>query len=1008
MAILVMGIGTVVAQTKKATPQMIGIVTDAFGKPIVGAEIHLLFSDNMAVSNHDGKFEFMVLQPGAVFQVSKPGYETTSVSLTKADEIMVTLKKDVAYKDLAIQGVYGQRAAQSVTSAIATVSGEELNKTPYLNLAAALVGRLPGLIVRQTDAEPGSETFALNIRGIGTPNGRGALILIDGVRSNELQSINPRDVESVTIYKDAATNVLYGMQGGNGIISVVTKTGDFGKPRITVSASNSYQQPIKTPDMINSWEYAALTNQAYKNDGQADFFKYSAAEIDSFAMSNNKMLYPNNNWYKAFMQPMVQTQQYNISAIGGIAGLKYYSNVGYSRVGSPYKADVDKSREQSIDRFNFRSNVDVKLNKNISAYMKISGQVSRTNGSINSAATILNSVFAIPPTIYGPLTPDSQVVSTPQETSPTYGLINRAGNIKQTSTRMNAIMGVKFDLGFVTKGLSAEAMAMFDAAANSTISGRSDYERWTRDLTRMDTLRFIKQGTQLETPLSLTKGSNSSYMSNVNAALKYQRTFDDHAVEAFTFFRYQYENRASLTLDGILPYQRITYGGQLNYAYSNLLFAELSASYEGSEQFHKENRFGLFPAASAAYVISNHDFLKDNSIITNLRLRASTGVVGNDQLNIGRFLYKDNIAKSGSKYIGALPDPINEVQKGNKLLTWEKSHKSNIGLELALWNEITFGVDLFYEDRTDIVTSANSIPAIQGLAAASLAPVNLGRVENKGFEIQLGYNKTFNKDFSMNINGYVDFNKNTVLESDELPLGEGYKYQYREIGYSMSQNWGYLIDKSNGNGYFNSAEEIVNSGLTYEGRAPRPGDFIYQDLNGDKIIDDKDIAPIGHSFLPQISWGVNMNFMYKNFDLSVLLQGVNRVSQFYSGLGIYEYVNGGTYFDMHRNAWTPERYAAGEMITAPALSVTQSASHRANDFYNQNKQYARLKNVEFGYQLPSNWAKLIKTDVVRIFVQGNNLFTFDSMKFNDMDLENSFLSDFQIARTINVGLNVTF
>ena len=894
------------------------------------------------------------------------------------------------------------------SSAMATISGEELSKTPHLNLAAALVGRLPGLIVRQTDAEPGSESFALNIRGIGTPNGRGALILIDGVRSNDLQTINPRDVESVTIFKDAATNVLFGMQAGNGIISVITKQGVFGKPRISVSAATSVQQAIKTPDMINSWEYAALTNQAYKNDGQPDFYKYSAALIDSFANSNNKLLYPNNNWYKAYMQPMVQTQQYNLTASGGITGLKYYTNVGYSRVGSPYKADVDKTREQSIDRFNFRSNVDVELNKNISAYMKISGQVNRTNGSINSASDILNSVFNVPPTIYGPLTPDSQVVSTPQETSPTYGLINRAGNIKQTSTRMNAIMGVNFDLDFMTKGLSVEAMAMFDAAATSNIKGTTDYERWTRDLTRMDTLKFIKQGTQVKTPLSLTKSSSSSYMANVNATLKYLRIFDKHTIESFAFFRYQYENKSNLDINGILPYQRLTFGGQLHYAYSNLLYANLTASYEGSEQFHPDNRFGFFPAASVAYIVSNHDFLKDNDVISSLRVRASTGIVGNDQLNIGRFLYKDNIAKTGTKFITSLPDPVNENQKGNPLLTWEKSHKTNLGVDLELLKQYTFGLDLFYEDRTDVIITANSVPAIQGLASSNLAPLNKGRVENKGFELMLGYNKTFNKDFSMAVTAYMDYNKNTTTASDELPLGEGYAYQYRSLGYSMGQDWGHLIDKSNGNGYFNTAEEITNSGLTYEGRAPRVGDFIYQDLNGDKIIDDKDKAPIGYSSIPRISWAVNMNFKYKNFDLSALVQGIGQQSMFYSGLGIYDYVNGGTYFDMHRNAWTPERYAAGTTITAPALSVTSSASNRSNDFYNTSKQYARLKNVEIGYQLPSNLAKYIKTEALRIYVQGNNLLTFDKMKFKDMDVENDNLTEFPTSRTFNVGLNVTF
>ena len=573
---------------------------------------------------------------------------------------------------------------------------------------------------------------------------------------------------------------------------------------------------------------------------------------------------------------------------------------------------------------------------------------------------------------------------------------------------MNTILGLNINLGFITKGLSAEAMAMFDATATSTIRGTTGFERWMRDETRMDTLKFIKQGTQLATPLSLGKSASSSYMSNSNAVLKYERTFGQNTISAISFMRYQVENRANLDIIGILPFQRLTYGGRINYGFSNIVFAEIAASYEGSEQFHPDRRFGFFPAASVAYVISNHEFLKDNKVITNLKLRASSGIVGNDQLGPERFLYKDNISKTGTGFIGALAAPVNEVQKGNAMLTWEKSHKTNLGLELALWNQLTFGLDLFNEDRTDILVAPNSIPTIQGLPTANLAPINKGRVVNQGFEVQLGYNKAFSKDFSMSLMGYLDYNKNITKISDELPLGSDYAYQYRTLGYSMGQSWGYLIDKSNGNGYFNTAEEITNSGLTYEGRAPRLGDFIYQDLNDDNIINPKDQAPIGHTATPQISWGANLNLKFKNFDLSVLVQGIGQQSQFYNGLGFYDSSNGGTYFDLHRNAWTPERYAAGELITSPALSVTSSASNRANDYYLADKQYTRLKNVELGYQIPTKVARIIKTEAVRIYVQGNNLLTFDNMKFKDIDPEMSTLSSFPTSRTFNVGLNVTF
>lgn len=1001
------------AQTKKnAKVFFVGSVTDTFGSPIAGAEVRLQNSDKMAVTNINGKFELNVYDTEAVLEVSHEGFKTSTITKGAEMSLDIQLQKDASNRDRVISMVYESRPEYSIGAAVTTISGEELNRTPYINLAAALVGRLPGLMTRVTNAEPGSEDYTLNIRGIGTSNGRSALVLIDGVKSNNLQEINPRDVASVTIYKDGASNILYGMQAGNGIISVVTRSGDFGKPRIRVTADHSFQQPLNTPDMLNSWEYASLRNQAYANDNPttAPNHFYSDSQIanyrKNFQSGDSAGLFPNNNWYKTFMQPMVKTQRYNLSSTGGIDGLKYYTNVGYSNVGSPYK--TDGGTPQSIDRIDFRTNVDVKLNNYLDAFMKISGLVRRTTGSRIGSSTILSSLFNLPPTMYGPLTPERQVIATDQETEPTYGRINSSGNIKQTTTKMNTILGLNVNLGFITEGLSVKTMAMLDATANSNVNGTTTYERWIRNEARQDSLRFIKQGAQLNTPLTLSKNSTTSYMSNVNGLLAYDKKFDLHAIGAMTFIRYQRENHADLNINGILPYQRLTYGGRLNYGYSNLVFAELAASYEGSEQFSPDRRFGLFPAGSLAWVVSNHDFLKDNKTITYLKLRGSYGIVGNDQFGAERFLYLDNIAKSGSSFVGSLFTPVDETQKGNPLLTWEKSHKANIGFELGLWNQITFGLDLFDENRTDILVTRNSVPASQGVPTANLAMANLGVISNKGFEVQLGYSKIFSKDFSVNVTSYLDYNINKTIESDEISLGSDYAYEYRAKGYSMGQNFGYIVDKSNGNGYFNSAAEILNSGLTYEGKAPRPGDFIYKDLNGDKIINAKDQAPMGYSSIPQISWGVNLHLEWKNFDASILMQGVGRVSQFNGGMGFYDYINGGTYFDTHRNAWTPDRYAKGELITAPALATVQSTSNRSNDYYLTDKSFTRLKNVEIGYQIPYNVAKVIKTESVRIYVSGNNLLTFDKMNNKDIDVEMGSYTAFPTNRTWNVGLNVTF
>ncbi|KAB2822874.1 MAG: SusC/RagA family TonB-linked outer membrane protein, partial [Paludibacter sp.] len=621
------------AQTKSDPLMISGNVTDNFGNPVEGVSVQILNSINATITDVFGNFVLQVNEPKAVIEFAHPGFSTFRTIRGDKDSINVILQKDISNKDRMISSVYDQRPNYSVTSSLVTISGEELNETPCMNLGAALAGRLPGLISRASSAEPGYESYSLIIRGIGTSNGKNPIVLIDGVISDNLQTINPRDVESVTILKDAAATVLYGMQGGNGIISVVTKRGYFGKPRISIDIDQSIQQAIKTPDMLHSWEYAALRNEAYKNDGYGYNYQFSDTQVEGYLRGDNR-LFPDNNWYKTFMKSLVQTQRYNVSASGGGNALKYYSNIAYSHVGGPFKVDQTAyNASQAIDRFNFRTNIDVKLNDYIGSFMNISGIVQRANGSTFANSTILSSLFNLPPTMYGPLTPEGQVIATPQETNPTYGLINRSGYQRQTSTKMNAILGLNVDLSFITKGLSARASAMFDASANSDINGTTTFERWIRDeATFPDSLAFIRQGTQLNTPLTLTKGVTYSYMSDLNWLLRYDKKWGKHTIGTMGFVRYQYENHAGLDIKGILPYKRMTYGGRLNYGYSKLLFAELAASYEGSEQFAPGRRYGLFPAASVAWLISNYEFLKDSKSVTYLKIRASYGKVGNDEL----------------------------------------------------------------------------------------------------------------------------------------------------------------------------------------------------------------------------------------------------------------------------------------------------------------------------------------------------------------------------------------
>jgi hypothetical protein len=391
--------------------------------------------------------------------------------------------------------------------------------------------------------------------------------------------------------------------------------------------------------------------------------------------------------------------------------------------------------------------------------------------------------------------------------------------------------------------------------------------------------------------------------------------------------------------------------------------------------------------------------LKDNKTVSFLKLRGSYGLTGNDNLGTSdRYLYKDNLTVATSK--------ITEDRLGNPDITWETSRIANIGFDLGLWNQLSCSFEYFDDRRTDILVDNGLMPSMYGVSSGSLPLMNEGEVHSHGFEAVLGYQQNVTKDFSFGVNGYFCFNDNEVVDAAELYKGDDYAYPYTTTGYRVGQQWGYVIDYSNGNGYFNSESEIIESGLSYDGTSPRAGDFIYQDLNDDGVIDTKDKAPIGYSSIPRITYGGELNMQWKQFDFSALVYGVSQVSSFNSGCGYYESFSGGTFFSQHLKAWTAERYANGEEILAPALSLNGSSSHMANSYYFQDKSYLQLREVTIGYSIPDKWSKWSKE--ARIYFSGRNLFYLDNMKSDDQTVAMSGVNVSPTRRAFVFGLNLTF
>lgn len=997
------------SQDKVIKPSLSGIVVDEYGNPLAGVIIKVEGEFNGAVTDPDGSFDlYGIVAEGSTLSFDFLGYSSQTVVKKEGDYMKVKMTPDVSFADQEIMVVKDKRSKLSLTQAVATVTGEELCKTHHNNLGAALAGRLPGLIVQADNNEPGSEGYTLMVRGTSTTTGRSPLILIDGMRVSGFSHLNPEDVAYVSVFKDAAANALYGMQGGNGVISITTKRGEISKSRLSLNASYGVQQAVKTPEMLDSWLYAALENEAYKNDGYGDYYAYSLNDIFAYKDGTNRALYPNNNWYDMFMKSVVQTQDINLSASGGSKFFKYYTSLGYMHQDSPFETDGTNPEDFGLHRFHVRSNVDVRVNDFITGFMNIAARIERNTitNAAGGTAGILNSMFEMPSTVYGPLTPEGQVVVTPQYTSPTYAQINRSGYRRQTNTYITANIGLNFDLDFLLKGLSASGEAKFYTNSLSNIHGNTDYERWTRDLTKPDELVFNRYGTSEYKPITLSKGNMYSYTSEFDGNLNYKGKFGRHSVSGLVNLNYQYDNPAATVYQ---PYKRLTVGMRASYSYNDMLFIDAITSIQGSEQFKDGKRYGAFPALSAGWVISNMSWFEPvKDIFSQLKLRASYGMVGNDQMTSDRFLFREQLTEGSGGLIESLEGVINYSRIANPDITWEKGKIADIGIDMSLYNQLYIGLDLFREDRTDVLVPSYTVPSSLGLPGDVLPFLNNGHIVNQGFDLYAGYTKQFTKDFSVNINGNFSYNKNEIKNIGELYLGDDYAYSYRQTGFSVFEQWGYLIDYSNGNGYFNSDDELISSGLTYEGVPPRKGDFIYKDLNGDQKIDEKDMAPMGKTSIPAYAWGATLGLKWKNFDLSVMFQGLGDFGTFNSGLGFYETANNGTYFKQHVSAWSEARYKDGKIITAPALSKSETASHKPNNYYFQDKSFARLKNVEIGYTLPQSVAKKIYCRNVRIYASGINLLTFDKMKSDDLDVEMSSMNAFPTYRYVNVGLNIMF
>lgn len=986
-----------------------GLVEDQLENPLAGVTVKVKGKTAGAITDANGQFSLSAL-PDDSLQFSYIGYQDKTVGIDGRLNLNITLlAKQGSLNEVVVVG-YGEQKKASVTASISSVSATELVKSPVSNIELALAGRLPGLTVLQRSGEPGTNSIDLYLRGRSTLNDQHPLILVDGVERN-FNDLDPHNIASISILKDASATAVYGVRGANGVILVTTKRGKAGKTQINVTVDHSIQTPTFLPKMVSAYDYALLSNQVAEQAGHPA--PYSDYALERYKLGDQPEKYPVRNFMDEFTKDFAPMTKVNVNVSGGSSKMRYFTSVGYMMqqglfVHKPEPIEkFNYDAENKTQRFNFRSNIDVNLTNSLSMYLNLGGYVVKKQDPVvfsgcagcDNYYLVMAKLQSTPNLAYNDLTPKGEVLGSTKyaiggATQTPYGYLNRSGYKISDQNNITSTLGVKEELGFITQGLSIKADISYDAHAINEQRHARSYAVYEASISG-DSLIYTKLGSSSNSPLSDQQAQSFNSLYKIDASLNYDRTFSDHHVTGMILF-----NRYQKIINIDLPYNYLGFVGRATYAYKGKYLAEFDAGYNGSEQFAPGNRFGFFPAVSVGWVASKEAFLNDVSAIDFLKLRLSWGQVGNDRMQSARFLYIDDWG-TGAAWPG-LPGSIIQNSIPNKNISWEVSNKTNIGIDADFLNMFNLTLDFYYEIRNNILLRSSGSTPGHLFGQTNLPPVNNGKIWNKGFEAELGFQKRLGNQFYLRARINGAYNKNEIVYVDEVKLPETYAYRLRQTGYSIGQMWGYKTA-----GFFNSQEEI-NKWVDQSplGAPPQPGDIKYLDLNGDGVVDVRDQAPIGYPNVPQWTFGAAFNINYKQFDLSFMLQGAAHRSYYLNGRGTWE--TQGNFTEWHKEAWTKEKYENHEKITYPRLVPGGNSNHQANDFWIVSGDYIRLKNIELGYTFSKNISSKIGASNIRIYVSGFNVLTFDHFPIKYFDPEQSNQLSYPLWKVYNAGVHISF
>ena len=1036
------------------------VVDDRTSEPLVGATVKVKGSTIGTITDIDGNFALDIpdnISP-IVFEVSYMGYASKEAAPAKTTGFTIRLAEDSQTLEEVQIIAYGKQSKMSVTAAISSIDTKELLKSPSGSVANALSGAVTGLSSIQPSGQPGAENPSIYIRGTGSLSDELSkpLILVDGVERSFFQ-MDSHEIESITVLKDAASTAVFGVRGANGVVLVTTRRGVSGKPVISLNSSFGLTQALRNLKGVDSYTYATLYNEAQLSDNPSlteSQLGFSPFVIDMFRTNEDPIMFPNVDWNDYLFKNLAWQTQHNLTLSGGGERFRYFVSLGYllqdgmlKQLGESYDPNYQ------YKRFNYRSNVDIDITKSTLLKVNIGGHVGAKREPRTDELwrkVLWSTPFSSPGIVDGKLISNiysNRYISIGERSCPLDYYYNYGYNV-DTDNVLNLDLALEQKLDFITPGLSMNIKGAYNTnynvKASRTPSGADSMctpiylgsietpgmDFWDPRFDR--TIVYQTDGVSgLHEQMSYGEEVGRGRNWYGEFSLNYSRSFGDHDVSALFLYNQSKKYYPETKIDGKVFYMDIPtayvgYVGRMTYAYKKRYMVDLNAGYNGSENFAPDKRFGFFPAVSAGWILSEEKFMKKQKVIDFLKLRASYGIVGNDKMENARFLYMagawsgyNTVAKGQGSWqfgkdggTGLLPD-AKENTMGNPDVTWEKVAKQNYGIDLKMFDSrLSLTADVFFEKRKDKLSTRNTLPAITDI---NLPKINLGKVNNHGYELSLGWNDRAGKvDYWLKAN--VSYAKNKIIYMDEVVPNEPYM---AETGRSTGLTYGYIFDRFLQKDDFDADGNLKKD---ENGRqilpqmalgTPRPGDALFKDLNGDGVINGDDKTRFGYAERPDYVFGFLGGLKWKNFEFSMQWTAAMNASRILDG----EYRNafGSTNSRMllkflADGRWTEENPNS----RFPRLTFMNKSHYlQTSDLWLMNGSYLRLKTAEISYTLPQkDFLKKVGIESVRFYCNGYNLLTLFS-DLNDIDIDPEGVTDggnnnYPNIRIYNFGVNISF